>query len=62
MDLGKKIEKMTNEELKGIWESFAYQRWNSKDMYDKDTSMDEWGMMIYNEMDVRGIKKIFITE
>ncbi len=57
MNLGEKIEKMSDGDLKTIWESFAHVRWNSKDMYDNDTSMDEWGMMVYNEMDVRGIPK-----
>lgn len=52
-----RIEKMSYEQLKSVWNALGTQVWCSKDMYDDNTTMDEWGMMIYSEMDSRGISK-----
>ena len=57
MNLINKIESMSNEQLKSIWKLFETQSWCGADMYDKNISMDEWGMMIVSEMDDRGLNK-----
>jgi len=57
MNLVKKIENMSNDQVKAIWDSFNTQSWDSKTMHNEETSMDEWGMLIYSEMDLRGLKK-----
>lgn len=57
MALLNKIEQMSDEQIQSIWKSFASQSWCGGDMYDENTSMDEWGMMIVSEMDSRGLNK-----
>jgi len=50
------IGELTNEELSKIWESFSQLSWNSKTMYNEELSMDDYGMLIYNEMYDRRLK------
>ena len=55
LTLAQKIENMTDQEVKAIWESFDHVEWNA--MYDEEITMDEWGQIIDSEMSLRGIKK-----
>jgi len=55
MDI-KTIGELTNEELSKIWESFSKLSWNSKTMYNEELSIDDYGMLIYNEMYDRRLK------
>jgi hypothetical protein len=57
MTISEKIEQMSDEQLKSIWKSLGTQSWCGSDMYDENTTMDEWGMMIMAEMDSRGLNK-----
>jgi len=50
------IGELTNEELSKIWESFSKLSWNSKTMYNEELSIDDYGMLIYNEMYDRRLK------
>lgn len=56
MTLYEEIENMSDIELKEIWNTFDKITWNSSTMYNKDITMDEWGMLIAAEMDLRGIQ------
>ena len=54
---GQKIDNMSDEQLKAVWESFKYIMWNSKTMHDDNITMDEWGMMVDSEMTCRKLDK-----
>ena len=58
MTLAQKIENMSDEELQQIWDSFDTMMWNDQTMYDKDTTMDDYGMLIYSEMGCRGLPTV----
>ena len=57
MNIRKKIDNMSDEEVKQVWDSLKNMYWCGSDMYDDKITMDEWGMMIYDEMDCRGLDK-----
>jgi hypothetical protein len=57
MTLFEQIENMSDIELKEIWNTFDKITWNNSTMYDKNITMDEWGMMIAAEIDLRKLGK-----
>lgn len=57
LTIEQKIYNMSNEQLKVIWDSFNVAMWDEKTMYDENTTMDEWAMIIMSEMDYRRIPK-----
>lgn len=48
-----KVKEMTDEELVEAWAELRSQSYCIRDMYDEITTMDEWEIFIYDEMEDR---------
>ena len=57
--MSESVSKMSDEQLIYTWKSLGEQSWDGYDMYNETVSMDEWGMIIYSEMDSRGLSKFY---
>lgn len=55
MSIYEKLAKMSNKQIKAIWE--ALDNYDPREWYDAENciSMDEWAEAVYSEMDRRGI-------